>query len=104
MAFSLKNHVAIITGSTTGLGKAMANALGRQGAKVAVNYFNNQARAEKTLAELQNNHIEAILVRSDVTTQEGVDILFKETESKLGKPDILIVNATCAQPLKPIEE
>ena len=36
MPFSLKNHVAIITGSTTGLGKAMAQTLGKQGAKVAV--------------------------------------------------------------------
>src|SRR5262245_26632837 len=104
MPFSLKNHVAIITGSSTGLGMAMAHTLGRQGAKMAVNYFNNQARAEKTLAELQKNHVEAILVRSDVTTQEGVELLFKETESKLGKPDVLIVNATCPQPLKPIEE
>ncbi|MBI3411753.1 MAG: 3-oxoacyl-ACP reductase FabG [Planctomycetes bacterium] len=104
MPFSLQSHVAIVTGSSTGLGKAMAHTLGAQGAKVAVNYCNNQTRAERTLAELRKNHVEAILVRSDVTTQEGVDLLFKETEAKLGKPDILIVNATCAQPLKPIEE
>lgn len=104
MVFSLKNHVAVITGSSTGLGKSMAHTLGKQGAKVAVNYFNNQARAEKTMAELRQDKVEAILVRSDVTTAEGVDLLFRETEAKLGKPDILVVNATCEQPLKPIEE
>jgi 3-oxoacyl-[acyl-carrier protein] reductase len=104
MPFSLKNHVAIITGSSTGLGKAIAHTLGKQGAKVAVNYCNNKERAERTMAEFQKDRIEAILVCSDVTTQEGVDHLYQETEAKLGKPDILIVNATCPQPLKPIEE
>lgn len=104
MPFSLKNHVAIITGSSTGLGKAMAHTLGLAGARVAVNYFNNQSRAERTMAELKEQRIEAILVRCDVTNQEGVDYLYQETEAKLGKPDILIVNATCEQPLKPIEE
>jgi 3-oxoacyl-[acyl-carrier protein] reductase len=48
--------------------------------------------------------IEAILVRSDVTTADGVDQLISATEKQLGKPDIVIVNATCDQPHKPIEE
>jgi 3-oxoacyl-[acyl-carrier protein] reductase len=39
-----------------------------------------------------------------VTTEEGVETLFRETEAKLGKPDIIIPNATCEQPLKPIED
>jgi 3-oxoacyl-[acyl-carrier protein] reductase len=45
-----------------------------------------------------------VLVRADVTTEEGVEALYRETEAKLGKPDILVPNATCDQPLKPIEE
>ena len=102
--FSLKGHVALVTGSSTGLGKAIARVLGQAGAKVTVNYFNNQARAEKTAAEFKEAGIESILVRSDVTTEEGVDLLYRETEAKLGKPDILVINATCEQPLKPIEE
>lgn len=102
--FSLKGHVALVTGSSTGLGKAIARIMGEAGAKVTINYFNNQARAEKTLAEFEKAGIESVLVRSDVTTAAGVDRLYQETEAKLGKPDILVVNATCAQPLKPIEE
>jgi 3-oxoacyl-[acyl-carrier protein] reductase len=104
MSFSLKNHVAIVTGSSTGLGKAIAITLGKAGAKVAFNYANNQARAEKTFAEFRAAHGEGILVRSDVTTADGVEQLFRETEAKLGKPDIIVPNATCEQPLKPIEE
>jgi 3-oxoacyl-[acyl-carrier protein] reductase len=104
MSFTLHNHVAIVTGSSTGLGKSIAFTLARQGAKVAFNYFNNQARAERTFAEFQKEKLTGILVRCDVTTQEGVDSLYRETEAKLGKPDILVPNATCEQPFSPIEE
>jgi 3-oxoacyl-[acyl-carrier protein] reductase len=104
MPFALNKHVAVVTGSSTGLGKAIGRTLGKQGAKVALNYFNNQARAEKTLAEFRKDGIDPLLVRCDVTSSEGVELLFRETEAKFGKPDILVVNATCAQPLRPIEE
>jgi 3-oxoacyl-[acyl-carrier protein] reductase len=104
MPFSLKNHVAIVTGSSTGLGKVIALTLGRAGARVALNYSNNQARAEHTFREFQAAGIDAILVRSDVTTEAGVELLFSEAEQKLGPVDILVPNATCDQPLKPIEE
>jgi 3-oxoacyl-[acyl-carrier protein] reductase len=103
MAFSLAGHVAVVTGSSTGLGKAVALALGRAGAAVATNYFNNQARAEKSFAELRGAGVKAVLVRSDVTTAEGVEALFSEAERQLGPPDILVVNATCDQPHKDIE-
>ncbi len=104
MLFSLKNHVAVVTGSTTGLGRAIAMSLAEAGAKVAVNYANDVTRAERMFGEFRAARLEGVLVRSDVTTPEGVEQLFRETEAKLGKPDILVVNATCAQPLRPIEE
>lgn len=104
MPFSLKNHVAIVTGSSTGLGKAIALTLGKAGAKVAVNYANNQQRAERSFREFEDARVESILVRADVTSAVDVERLFAETEAKLGKPDIIVVNATCEQPLKPIEE
>jgi 3-oxoacyl-[acyl-carrier protein] reductase len=104
MAFSLKGHVAIVTGSSTGLGKAIGLSLGKAGAKVAVNYTNNQARAERTFAEFQAAGIESILVRCDVTQEDGVEHLFRETEGSLGQPDIIVPNATCEQPQRPIEQ
>jgi 3-oxoacyl-[acyl-carrier protein] reductase len=104
MPFSLQGHVAVVTGSSTGLGKAIAFALGRAGARVAVNYAHNRERAERTFHEFQQAGIPSVLVRCDVTTAEGVDRLFTETEAQLGRPDILVVNATGDQPHKPIEE
>jgi 3-oxoacyl-[acyl-carrier protein] reductase len=104
MPFSLQGHVAVVTGSSTGLGKAIALTLGKAGARVAVNYAHNQARAEKAFADFREAGVESILVRSDVTTEEGIEALYRETEAKLGRPDILVPNATCDQPLRPIEE
>jgi 3-oxoacyl-[acyl-carrier protein] reductase len=104
MPFSLEGRVAIVTGNSTGLGKAIGLALGQAGAKVPVSFAHNSARAEQTLAEYKAAKIETCLVQSDVTTPEGVDRLFTAVEQHLGRPDILVPNATCEQPLKPIEE
>lgn len=102
--FSLKGHVALVTGSSTGLGKATAFALGKAGAKVAINYFNNDKRANEALAELRAAGIDCILVKSNVIDEADVDRMFTEIETNLGPVDILVVNATPDQPLKPIEE
>src|SRR6187399_2062760 len=104
MEFSLKGRVAIVTGNSTGLGKAIGLALGRAGAKVPVNFFNNEARAKKTLAEYEAAGIGTCLIKSDVTTESGVEHLIAETEKRLGPPDIIVPNATCDQPLRSIEE
>jgi len=85
------------------LGKAIGLTLGKAGAKVPVNFSNNRQRAEQALAEYRAAGIETILVQADVTTPEGVEALFDAVEKQLGKPDILVHNATFEQPLKPIE-
>jgi 3-oxoacyl-[acyl-carrier protein] reductase len=104
MPLSVTGRVAIVTGSTTGLGKAIALALGKAGAKVAVNYLNNTSRAERAFGEMKAAGIRATLVRSNVTTEEGVDQLFRQAEQELGPPDIIVVNATPDQPQRPIQD
>jgi 3-oxoacyl-[acyl-carrier protein] reductase len=102
--FSLHSRVALVTGSTTGLGKAMALALGRAGAKVAMNYQNNVTRAEQAFAEFQAAGGEGMLIRGDVTSEREVPGMVGEITAELGPVDILVLNATPAQPQKPIEE
>ncbi len=104
MSFSLENKVALVTGNSTGLGKAIGLALGRAGAKVPVNFANNSERAESALAEYQEAGIDSMLIRADVTDQSSIDELFNQIEQTLGNVDIIVANATCEQPLKPIEE
>ncbi|MCA9106656.1 MAG: 3-oxoacyl-ACP reductase FabG [Planctomycetales bacterium] len=104
MSFSLAGKVALVTGNSTGLGKGIGLALGRAGAKVPVNYANNRTRAEATLAEYQAAGIDTMLAQADVTDAAQVDRLFTDIEATLGAVDVVVVNATCEQPLKPIEE
>jgi 3-oxoacyl-[acyl-carrier protein] reductase len=104
MSFKLDSRVAIVTGNSTGLGKAIGLALGKAGAKVPVNYFNNETRAAAAMAEYEAAGIATCLIRSDVTTEEGVERLFAETQRRLGPVDIVVPNATCAQPHRSIEE
>lgn len=101
--FSLKGRVALVTGSSTGLGKGMAFALGRAGAKVAINYANNTSRAEKTLAEFQAAGLHGALFRGSVVDESSVNALVADIAAKLGPIDIVVLNATPDQPQKPIE-
>lgn len=102
--FDLSGRVALVTGSSTGLGKAMALALGAAGAKVAMNYANNQQRAKEAFDEYKAAGYEGAMLRANVIDEAGVDDLVTACEKQLGAPDIVIFNATPAQPQKPIEE
>lgn len=102
--FSLKGKVAWITGSSTGLGKVMAMQMGAAGAKVALNYNNNQARAEKTFQEFQDAGHEGIMLRGSAIVEEDVNRMAREIADTLGPVDILVVNATPDQPQMPVEE
>lgn len=101
---TLQNRVALVTGSTTGLGKAMAIALGRAGARVALNYNNNSSRAEAAFAEFKAAGGVGMLARGDVSSETDVPRLLADIAINLGPVDILVVNATPDQPHKPIEE
>lgn len=102
--YSLAGRVALVTGSSAGLGKAMATALGQAGAAVALNYQNNAARAEKAFSDFQAQGFQGALVRGDVTSEAEVPRLVDEVAQRLGPVDVLVLNATCDQPHKPIEE
>jgi 3-oxoacyl-[acyl-carrier protein] reductase len=102
--FSLAGRVALVTGSSTGLGKAMARCLGLAGAKVAVNYANSRSRADAALGELRAAGITAELFQADVTDERQIDGMVTAIEKSLGPVDILVANATPDQPQKPIEE
>jgi len=89
----LSHKVAIVTGSSRGLGRAVARELADHGAKVALNYYTNREAADELLAELKGKGQEAILVQAGVAHPDDCDRLIEETVKHFGGPDILINNA-----------
>jgi len=98
----LKDKVAFITGSASGIGKEIAILFAREGAKVVIADLNKQA-ADATAAELQATGAQAIGVAVDVTSEEQVDASVEEAVKSFGGIDILVSNAG-VQIVHPVEE
>jgi 3-oxoacyl-[acyl-carrier protein] reductase len=89
----LKGQIAIVTGAASGIGKAIAHSLGREGAGVVVNDINLQA-ANAVAEEINNfKHTEAIAIAADVTKITAVKRMVAETINKYGQIDIMVCNA-----------
>lgn len=90
---SLSGRCALVTGGSRGIGRAVALALGGAGAKVAVNYLNNQEAAEQTASQIRALGQDAMAVQADVRDLEQVKTMVAQIEERLGPLDILINNA-----------
>jgi len=89
-----ENKVAIVSGGARDIGKAVSMKLAAEGAKVVVNYFGSQEKAEATVAEIKAAGGEAMAVKGDLTKQADVTALIEATTSAYGdKIDILVNNA-----------
>lgn len=93
MAGALDGKVAIITGSSRGIGKATALALAEQGGKVIVNYARSSEAADAVVTQIAEAGGEAIALRADVSKADDVDDLIKSTMDKFGRIDVLVNNA-----------
>ncbi|WP_216828022.1 3-oxoacyl-[acyl-carrier-protein] reductase [Alkalihalobacterium elongatum] len=89
----LNGKVALVTGASRGIGKAIALELAQNGAKVAVNYAGSKDKAEAVVNEIVNNGGEAIAIQADVADSEAVQSMVKEVISTYGSLDILVNNA-----------
>ncbi|OCA89657.1 3-oxoacyl-[acyl-carrier-protein] reductase [Pradoshia sp. D12] len=89
----LDGKIALVTGASRGIGRAIAIALAKEGASVAVNYAGNSEKAENVVKEITEIGREAISIQGDVTNAESVTDMVKIVTEKFGKIDILINNA-----------
>lgn len=97
----LDGRVAIVTGSSRGIGASCAKLLAAHGAKVTVNYVQNRAKGEEVVAAITDAGGQAILVQADVTVREQVEAMVNRTESELGPVDILVNNANMSFRVEP---
>ncbi len=90
---SLQDQVAIVTGASRGIGRAIALALASEGAKVAVNYASSSGAADAVVDEIKGQGGDAIALQADVAQADQVDTLFKAVADQWGRADILVNNA-----------
>src|SRR5258708_29950463 len=97
---SLHGKVALVTGASRGIGKAIAERLGREGASVVINYYANRqgadepARAAEVLQAVEKSGGAAVLADADVANPDQLRGLFDLAEKHFGGLDILITNAS----------
>ncbi|MFZ1026796.1 MAG: 3-oxoacyl-[acyl-carrier-protein] reductase [Limnoraphis robusta] len=89
----LKEQVAIITGASRGIGRAIAIALASEGANIVVNYASSSGAADELVSEITNSGGNAIARQADVSQADQVDTLISSVMEKWGRIDILVNNA-----------
>ncbi len=89
----LSGKIAIVTGASRGIGRALALRLGHDGAAVAINYVNNAAGAEEVKAEIKTAGGDAIALQADVSKPADIQRLFDQAIEHFGRFDILVNNA-----------
>jgi len=89
----LDGKIAVVTGGSRGIGKAIALELAKRGADIAINYAGNTEAAEKTVEEIGNMGRRAVSFKADVADGAAVETMIKEIVSRFGRIDILVNNA-----------
>lgn len=85
--------VALVTGASRGIGRAVALELAKRGHAVGVNFLRNEAQAAGTVEALRALGVEACALRADVSSAEDVAAMFRRLEETLGEPSVLVCNA-----------
>ena len=89
----MKGKIALVTGGSRGIGRAIALKLAEAGCDVAVLYAGRKDAAEETVQQLQGLGVRAICVQCDVSDENQAAAAFKQVSEELGLPDILVNNA-----------
>lgn len=92
----MNGKVAVITGSSRGIGRELALLLAAQGTSVVVNYKKNFDLAEKTVSEIETHGARAIAVQADMESPEGMDVLFDAVHTEFGRLDYFVNNAAAS--------
>src|ERR671926_818879 len=89
----LEGQKCLVTGANSGIGKAVAIAMGRAGADVVVNYIAGPEAAEEVAETIRSFGVRALAVRADVSQEDQVQAMFAQMAQEFGTVDILVANA-----------
>lgn len=101
--YNLQGKVALITGGSRGIGRAMAIKLARNGVNIVVNYVRHRRDAEETVAAIEQHGVSCLAIKANVAKEEDVKRMFEEIHTTYERLDILISNAASGV-LKPAME
>ncbi len=101
--FHLQGKVALITGGSRGIGRAIALRLAENGVDIVVNYVRHRKDAEATVAAIEENGVRCLAVKANVAKEADVDRMFAEISEHYSRLDILVSNAASGV-LKPVME
>ena len=90
---SLNGKHALITGSSRGIGRGIALKLAASGVTVAIHYYQNEAAANDTLAQVRKRGSDGLVVQADVMRPEQITAMFRKVQAEFGKLDIFVSNA-----------
>src|SRR5687767_11435891 len=90
---SLAGKHALVTGGSRGIGRGIALKLAEQGARVAINYYTNEAAAQATLAQVRSCSGDGFIIQADVSQPDDIRHLFQTVEAEFGTLDIFVSNA-----------
>jgi 3-oxoacyl-[acyl-carrier protein] reductase len=99
----LKARVALVTGSSRGIGRAIALALAEAGADIVLNFLSRSAEAQAVELEIRQLERRCVSIQADVSSSSDVERLINASEDRLGSIDVLVNNAGISRP-QPIEE
>ena len=88
-----KEKIALITGASRGIGRAIAVELAKKGAHISINYKSNLKAAKETQKLVNKIGVTSAIIQADISKEKNVQSLVKQTEKKLGPIDLLVTNA-----------
>ncbi len=92
-SMKLRDKVAVVTGSSRGIGRAIALAFAKEGAHVVVNYYKNEEKAREVVKKIEEIGRRALSIRADVSDYKQVEEMADRVISEFGRVDILVNNA-----------
>jgi NAD(P)-dependent dehydrogenase (short-subunit alcohol dehydrogenase family) len=103
MASTTENQVALITGSSRGIGRVLALKLAAKGTDLVINYKSNRELAEQTLEDVRAAGADGIVVQADIEEPDDIDAMFAAIKERFGKLDAFVANAA-ASAFKPVSQ